>query len=46
LSLEFLASTASKGGQIMLAIKDCLITGATIGEICNELSESWAQGKL
>jgi methylmalonyl-CoA mutase N-terminal domain/subunit len=41
--LKELASTASKGGQIMPAIKDCLIAGATIGEICNVLSKSWDQ---
>jgi methylmalonyl-CoA mutase N-terminal domain/subunit len=44
-SLKFLASTASSGGQVMFAIKDCLIAGATIGEICSELSENWDQDK-
>jgi len=45
-SLKFLASTASGGGQLMPAMKVCLIAGATIGEICNQLSESWDQDKL
>ncbi len=45
-SLKLLASTASIGGYLLPTIKDCLIAGATIGEICSELSQSWDQDNL
>jgi methylmalonyl-CoA mutase N-terminal domain/subunit len=40
-TLNALAEAASSGTALMPAIKDCVKVGATIGEICNELSESW-----
>jgi len=46
MSLKFLAAAASSGSQLMPAIKDSLIAGVTIGEICNELSKSWNQDNL
>jgi methylmalonyl-CoA mutase N-terminal domain/subunit len=45
-TLKLLASTASIGGSLVPTIKDCLIAGATIGEICSELSQSWDQDNL
>jgi methylmalonyl-CoA mutase N-terminal domain/subunit len=45
-TLKLLASTASIGGYLVPTIKDCLIAGATIGEICSELSQSWDQDNL
>jgi methylmalonyl-CoA mutase N-terminal domain/subunit len=44
--LKVLAETALSGSPLMFAIKDCLIAGATIGEICSELSKAWNQVKL
>ena len=45
-SLKILTEAASAGSALMLPIKDSLKAGATIGEICNELSEAWKEIEL
>lgn len=44
-SLKNLNEAVSTGGELMTAIKDSLKAGATIGEICNELSDVWDKVK-
>jgi methylmalonyl-CoA mutase N-terminal domain/subunit len=45
-SLKILTKAASLGSALLPAIKDSLKAGATIGEICNELSEAWKKIEL
>jgi methylmalonyl-CoA mutase, N-terminal domain len=42
-TLKSLADTASSGGPLMSVIRDCLIAGVTIGEICGQLSHAWGR---
>jgi methylmalonyl-CoA mutase N-terminal domain/subunit len=45
-SLKTLAEAVSSSSALLPAIKESLKAGATIGEICNELSEAWEQIEL
>ncbi len=40
-SLKSLGEIAKKNAQVLPSIKKCILSGATLGEICHELSLAW-----
>ena len=46
ISLKSLAESAKKNDVVIPSIKNCILAGATIGEICSQLCDAWGtEGK-